>query len=168
MSATDTLDTADTRQALAEAGKYLTFRLGGETYGLPILSVREINRLVDATEVPDAPSDVRGVINLRGRVIPLLDLRSRFRLDATADTENTCTIIIEGPTGLVGIVVDEVQEVIEFDGADIAATPVIVDGGHGYVAGMAKRDETVTLLLDTTKLVDGIGGAETVPAAEPA
>ena len=163
---TETADRTDTGAARAEAGKYLTFGLGAEAYGLPILSVREINRLIDATEVPDAPPAMRGVINLRGRVIPLLDLRVRFGLPPADATESTCTIIIEATTGLVGMVVDDVREVVEFEAAAISPTPPAVDSANRYIAGVAQRDEAITLLLDPAHLVGGIGVPEIAAATD--
>jgi purine-binding chemotaxis protein CheW len=105
----------------ALAGKYLTFRLAAEEYGLEILKVQEIIGIMKVTRVPRAPAFVRGVINLRGKVIPVVDLRLKFSLEGQADTEKTCVIVVqvahgEGARVIMGIIVDEVSEVLNITG----------------------------------------------------
>jgi purine-binding chemotaxis protein CheW len=143
----------------ALAGKYLTFQLGGEEYGLEILKVREIIGMLDVTFVPQTEPFVRGVINLRGKVIPVIDLRSKFGLEHRDDDERTCTIVVEvtSPSGqrmLMGLVVDQVREVVNVRGEDIEPTPSF--GSHmdtEYILGMAKVDSGVKILLAIDRVV---------------
>jgi purine-binding chemotaxis protein CheW len=153
--------TAVNEQAGTEAtreGKYLTFSLAGEEYGIGILKVREIIGMMTVTPVPQTPEFVKGVINLRGKVIPVIDLRVRFGLDAASYTERTCIIVVEihGETGSVpmGIVVDAVSEVLNIRGADIENTPTFgVKLNTDFILGMAKTDGGVKILLDIDKVL---------------
>jgi purine-binding chemotaxis protein CheW len=139
------------------AEKCLSFRLGEETYGIAILKVQEIIGMMQITRVPCVPEFVRGVINLRGRVIPVTDLRVRFKFP-NEDTELTCIIVVEvaGPTGSVtlGVVVDEVSEVIDIPADQLEAVP---DFGTAvdtrFLRGMGKRDQQVVLLLDIDEIL---------------
>ena len=152
---------AMTEPAMTEAareGKYLTFSLAGEEYGIGILKVREIIGMMSVTPVPQTPEFVKGVINLRGKVIPVIDLRLRFCLEATAYTERTCIIVVEiqGETGALpmGIVVDAVSEVLNIRGADIENTPTFgVKLNTDFILGMAKTDGGVKILLDIDKVL---------------
>ncbi len=146
--------------ALTErAGKYLTFQLKGEVYGLEILKVQEIIGLMKVTRVPRAPEFVRGVINLRGKVIPVVDLRLKFGLEATADTEKTCIIVVQvaQPAGgkvTMGIIVDEVSEVLNIAGDQIEPAPefgAAVD--TAFILGMGKVAQKVVMLLDVDKVL---------------
>lgn len=147
--------------ARAEAtreGKYLTFSLASEEYGIGILKVREIIGMMSITPVPQTPEFVKGVINLRGKVIPVIDLRLRFGLDATSYTERTCIIVVEihGESGSVpmGIVVDAVSEVLNIRGADIENTPTFgVKLNTDFILGMAKTEGGVKILLDIDKVL---------------
>jgi purine-binding chemotaxis protein CheW len=140
------------------AGKYLTFALEDEEYGLEILKVREIMGVMDVTHVPQTMPFVLGVINLRGKVIPVLDLRLKFGLEYREPDERTCTIVVEvvGPTGnrlLMGIVVDQVREVVTVRGEDIDLTPSFgVDLDTNYILGLAKVDDKVKILLDIDRI----------------
>jgi len=153
--------TAMTEQAGTEAtreGKYLTFSLAVEEYGIGILKVREIIGMMTVTPVPQTPEFVKGVINLRGKVIPVIDLRVRFGLDAASYTERTCIIVVEihGETGSVpmGIVVDAVSEVLNIRGADIENTPTFgVKLNTDFILGMAKTEGGVKILLDIDKVL---------------
>ena len=115
------------RALLDKEGKYLTFALAHEEYGLEILKVREIIGYMDITAVPQTPHHVKGVINLRGQVIPVIDLRAKFGMETTEVTEETCIIVVEiAQDGLefsTGIVVDHVQEVLDIAGEDIEEAP---------------------------------------------
>ncbi len=139
-------------------GKYLTFRLGNEEYGIPILKVREINGLLDITPIPRMPPAVRGVINLRGKVIPIVDLRRKFGLEQVPDTNRTCIIVVEASTvaqmSLVGILVDTVSEVVniaegEIDRALAFGAKVDV----AFILGAAKVKGGVKVLLDVDQLI---------------
>jgi purine-binding chemotaxis protein CheW len=144
------------------AGKYLTFTLGHESYGIEVLKVREIIRQTNITAVPQMPAHVRGVINLRGKIIPVIDLRLKFGFAEAATTEQTCIIVVQvklpdGKASQMGLVVDGVEEVANIAGADIEETPDF--GGQictDYILGMAKVKNAVKALLD----IDGVVGAD--------
>jgi purine-binding chemotaxis protein CheW len=142
-------------------GKYLTFSLAGEEYGIGILKIREIIGMMPITSVPETPHFVKGVINLRGKVIPVIDLRLRFGMSESAYTERTCIIVVEirGAAGLlqVGIVVDAVSEVLNIKAEEIEDTPAFgVRLNTDYILGMAKIGKGVKLLLD----IDRVLGAD--------
>ena len=138
--------------------KYLTFSLAKEEYGIGILKIKEIIGLMPITPVPRTPEFVKGVINLRGKVIPVIDLRLRFGLHAEDYTDRTCIVVVEirGASTVVeiGIVVDSVSEVLNITPADIEPSPVF--GGDietDYIAGMAKVDGRVKILLDIDRVL---------------
>ena len=134
----------------AKAGQYLTFVLKGRPYGLPIATVREINQVTDITPVPQTPEFVIGVINLRGKVIPVVDLRLKFSLEYTPYTRETCIIVIEGENGQIGMIVDQVSEVVEFAQDKIEPSPVLGDEMN-YVMGMGKIEDRVIILVDIVR-----------------
>jgi len=134
-------------------GKYLTFSLAGEEYGIGILKVKEIIGIMAITPVPQTPGYVKGVINLRGKIIPVIDLRAKFDMESSAYTERTCIIVVEISSGerkiMMGIVVDSVSEVLNIKTGEIADTPAF--GARldtAYILGMAKMDGGVKILLD--------------------
>ncbi len=141
-------------------GKYLTFILAKEEYGIGILKVKEIIGIMAVTAIPRTPAFVKGVINLRGKVIPVVDLRLKFEIEEMSYTERTCIIVVEiagerGPI-LVGIVVDAVSEVLSIKGNDIEDTPTL--GARldtDYILGMAKINGGVKILLDIDKVLGG-------------
>jgi purine-binding chemotaxis protein CheW len=139
-------------------GKYLTFTLANEDYGLEILKVREIIGLMDITAIPQTPAYVKGVINLRGKVIPVIDLRLKFGLPPMEYGERTCIIVVEVRTPAtsiqMGVVVDTVSEVLNINGADIEAAPSFgtrVD--TKYILGIAKARGAIKILLDIDQVV---------------
>jgi len=139
-------------------GKYLTFTMDKEEYGIGILKIKEIIGMMPITPVPRTPEHVKGVINLRGKVIPVVDLRLKFGMDAIDYTERTCTIVveIEGSTGTVmmGIVVDSVSEVLNIKGEDIEDTPTFGTRlDTDYILGMAKMEGGVKILLDIDRVL---------------
>lgn len=141
------------------AGKYLTFRIGGEEYGLEILRVREIIGLMDITPVPRTPTSIRGVINLRGRIIPVLNLRVKFDMPVVDDTDETCIIVVEanleGVATQMGIQVDNVCEVLDITSDEIEPTPSFGGGvNNDYILGIAKSKGTVTILLNIEKILN--------------
>ena len=154
------------------SGKYLTFILGGESYAIPVLKVREIIRLTRITTVPQMPDFIRGVINLRGKIIPVMDLRLRFGFAAAADVEQNCIVVVQvnnpaGQATAMGLVVDAVEEVAQLAAADIEETPdfgALVD--TEYILGMAKIKGAVKALLDIDKVIGGDTVADL--AANPA
>lgn len=145
---------------VAAAGKYLTFALAHEEYGLPVLKVREIIKMMDITGVPQVPEHIKGVINLRGKVIPVVDLRLKFGLAQEAYTERTCIIVaeveIDARRVMLGMIVDQVSEVLNISPEEIEATP---DFGErittDYMRGVAKIKGTVKILLDIDRVLAG-------------
>ena len=135
--------------ALAIPGQYLTFHLKQQCYGVPIGHVREINRFTEITPVPQTPSFVAGVMNLRGKVIPVVDLRVKFGLEIAKQTKNTCIIVIDSDSGHVGMIVDFVSGVIDLTSEQIEPTPEVGDAKKlRHVTGMAKVNATVLILID--------------------
>jgi len=133
----------------AKPGQYLTFLLKEQYYGVPIGTVREINRVCEITPVPQTPHYVVGVINLRGKVIPVIDLRLKFGVEDTAHTRQTCIIVIEGQNGQVGMIVDSVSEVLELKSEQIEPSPVLGDDAKlAFVIGMGKFDNRVIILIN--------------------
>lgn len=140
------------------AGKYLTFQLGREEFAIQVLKVREIMGVQDITAVPQTPSHVKGVINLRGKVVPVVDLRLKFRLPELEYTQRTCIIVVqvdfEGTSLMMGIVVDGVSEVLNLAGGDIEDTPEFGSGVvTPYILGMAKSKGKVKILLDIDQVL---------------
>jgi purine-binding chemotaxis protein CheW len=152
-------EAGESRRADTRLGKYLTFHLGQEEYGIQVLQVREIMGLQDITPVPQTPHYVRGVINLRGKVIPVLCLRAKFGLPGTEYTSRTCIIVAyirqQRNGGMqVGIVVDDVSEVLNILENEIEDTPDFGEGvGTPYILGMAKIKGKVKILLDIDQVV---------------
>jgi purine-binding chemotaxis protein CheW len=146
------------KSTLNKDGKYLTFTLSGEEYGISILKVKEIIGLMAITIVPRTPGYVKGVINLRGKVIPVVDLRLKFGMPAMAYTERTCIIVVEiradAANILLGIVVDAVSEVLNIKAGDIEETPNFGSRLQtDYILGMAKSGEGIKILLDIDRVL---------------
>lgn len=152
----------------ALAGKYLTFELGTEVYGLEILKVQEIIGMMRVTQVPRTPEFVRGVINLRGKVIPVVDLRLKFGLEGKEDTERTCIIVVEiaakNTSTTMGIIVDEVSEVLDIAAQQLEPSPSFgSEVDTAFILAMGKIGEKVVALLDIDKVLTG---AEIVQVAK--
>ena len=159
-STAERVKAADSQALLDKGGKYLTFVLKGEEYGLRILKVREIIGLMDITAVPQMPAYVAGVINLRGKVIPVVDLRLKFQMEHEEFTDQTCIIVVElaGERGetLVGILVDTVSEVLDIPGEDIEPAPEFAAGVNTeFILGIGKVKGAVKILLDIEKVLKG-------------
>ena len=142
------------------AGKYLTFKLDAEEFGLEILKVQEIIKMMEITKVPRTPPFVRGVINLRGKVIPVVDLRLKFDMEARNNTDKTCVIVVtvhrRSGSVVMGIIVDEVSEVLDVAGASIEPAPEF--GGAvdtSFILGMGKIGERVVTLMDVDRVLSG-------------
>jgi purine-binding chemotaxis protein CheW len=140
-------------------GKYLTFSLAGEEYGVGILKIREIIGLMAITTMPKTPDYVKGVINLRGKVIPVIDLRLKFGIEAMAYNDRTCIVVVEikgNDTKLsMGIVVDSVSEVLNIKGSEIEETPSFgAKLDTDYILGMAKSSSGVKILLDIDRVLN--------------
>lgn len=147
---------------------YLTFSVGTESYGLDIRTVTEIIGLQRITRVPDVPEYMRGVINLRGRVIPVVDVRARLRLAAQEYHDRTCIIVIEVHGAHVGLVVDSVSEVLTIGEQDVEPVPAGFGHENGFVSGLGKVGQDVKLILNAATLVDvgcNAGANQSVAAA---
>lgn len=137
-----------------QEGKFLTFILGEEEYGIEIRHVTEIIGIQSITEVPDMPAHVRGVINLRGKVIPVMDVRLRFGMPERPYDDRTCIVVINIDGQAVGLVVDRVSEVLDIPKDDIEPPPAVRKGEESrFIQGMGKVGEEVKILLDAHKLL---------------
>ena len=133
----------------AKAGQYLTFQLMAEQYGVAIETVREINRVAEITPVPKTPDFVKGVMNLRGKIIPVVDLRVKFGMPPQGYTRDTCIIVIDAAIGQVGMIVDSVKEVIDLEDAQIEPPPMLGnEKALAFIRGMGKLDSRVIIMVD--------------------
>jgi purine-binding chemotaxis protein CheW len=152
--------TQEVNETSNKQGKYLTFALGPEEYGLEILKVREIIGYMEITAVPQTPHEVRGVINLRGQVIPVVDLRAKFGMESAEVTDETCIIVVEisqaNRNFSTGIVVDHVQEVLDIASQDIEEAPQFGEAvDTNFILGMGKIGDSVKILLDIDQVLAG-------------
>lgn len=148
----------ESTQTSVREGKYLTFSLAEEEFGIGILKIKEIIGMLPITSVPQTPDFVKGVINLRGKVIPVIDLRLRFGVEEIDYSERTCIIVVEversNNTVLIGVVVDAVSEVLNIKDADIEETPAFgAKLDTEYILGMAKMEGSVKILLDIDQVL---------------
>ncbi|MBX7080977.1 MAG: chemotaxis protein CheW [Nannocystaceae bacterium] len=149
-----TTEVTDDREE-SQDGKFLTFLIDGESYGLDIRHVTEIIGMHDITRVPDVPAYVRGIINLRGKVIPVMDVRARFGMAGRDYDARTCIVVIHVRDTEIGLVVDTVSEVIDIPETDIEPPPSIGQVCGGFMSGVGKVGDHVKLLLDAHKLLYG-------------
>lgn len=150
--------TETSRKRMAQEGKYLTFSLADEEYGIGILKVKEIIGMMSVTSVPQTPVFIKGVINLRGKVIPVVDLRLKFGMEESAYTERTCIIVVEVTNRRgriqIGIIVDGVSEVLNIRAGDIEETPTFgTSFDSDFILGMAKTEGSVKILLDIDRIL---------------
>jgi len=132
-----------------------SFKIGSEEFGIDILKVQEINRMVEITRLPQAPDYVEGVINLRGKVIPIVDLRKRFGLDVKEHDKNTRIVVVDISGHVTGMVVDSVSEVLRLPTNTIEPPPEIVTGVDSqFIRGVAKLDDRLLIFLDLSKIID--------------
>lgn len=137
-----------------KGGKFLSFFLGEEEYAIEILKVQEIIGLMPITPVPRMPEYIRGVLNLRGKIVPIMDIRLRFGLTEVEDTDETCVIVVQEGNYLMGVLVDRVSEVADIKGEQIEEVPSFgVTGNSEYLAGIGKVKESVKMILDVHKVV---------------
>ena len=141
-----------------EGGKFLTFLMANEKYGLEILKVREIMGMMDVTSIPTTPAFIRGVINLRGKVIPVVDLRLKFGIEAKEDTQRTCIIVVHlthtAQEMTMGIIVDEVSDVLDIDRNQIEPPPSFgANIRTDFILGMGKVDQKVMTMLDIDRVL---------------
>ncbi len=148
-----------------QKGKFLTFSVGKEAYGIEIKHVTEIIGIQEVTEVPELPNYVKGIINLRGKIIPVIDVRLRFKKDSKEYNDRTCIVVIDIKEISVGLIVDNVAEVINIEEDNIVLPPDVKTGFHNkYVRGISKIGNNVKLLIDCDKLLneDGFEGFNAV------
>ncbi len=151
-------ETTEKNDLKSLSGKYLTFKLSNETYGIEILKVQEIIGLMSITSIPRTPDFVRGVINLRGKVIPVVELRKKFNMETVEDTDHTCIIVVqvmgtEGPITM-GILVDEVSEVVDITENQLEPPPSFgTNVDTAFILAMGKLRDTVVILLDIDKVL---------------
>ncbi len=159
MPAAPSLPAVVSESASARPGKYLTFQVGAEHYGIAVERTREIIRVSTITNVPQMPEHVKGVINLRGRIVPVVDLRIRFGITQPEQHERTCIIVVQigearGGVGVLGLMVDAVDEVATLTAGDIEPPPEFVSRQDtGHITGMAKIKGTLQTLLDLDRLL---------------
>jgi purine-binding chemotaxis protein CheW len=150
------------------------FQVGNETYGVPITALHEIVRVPEITAVPDAPEYMEGVINLRGKIVSVIDLRKRFGIKETGLSRRNRILVVEFNGRLSGLIVDAASEVLKISASDIEPPPAVLqEGGMSCVTGLGKYRGRLIMLLDTTKLLEfgsaksQKAAAETKPAATP-
>lgn len=137
-----------------EGGKFLTFFLGQEEYAIEILKVQEIIGLMDITPVPKMPRYIRGVLNLRGTIVPVMNLRTRFNLQEVEDTDETCIIVVQEEDYLMGVLVDKVSEVVDIKTTDIEDVPSLRAGQQNeYLAGLGKVKDSVKMIVEVHKVL---------------
>lgn len=137
-----------------QKGKFLTFYLGEEGYGIDILYVTEIIGIQPITIVPELPEFIKGIINLRGKIIPVMDARLKFKKEPREYNDRTCIIVIDIEQLSIGIIVDGVSEVLNISDDNIVPPPNLNFSGRKYIKGVGKSDEKITLILDCEKLLD--------------
>ncbi len=136
-----------------QKGKYLTFRLAKEDYGIEIRNVTEIIGIQKITEIPELPDYIKGVINLRGKVIPVMDVRLRFSLPARDYDERTCIVVVDIDDKSVGLVVDQVNEVADIPDENIEPPPRTRRESGRFIQGLGKMEKEVKILLDVNRLL---------------
>lgn len=137
-----------------QKGKFLTFSLGEEYYGIDIMYVTEIVGIQPITVVPEMPDFIKGIINLRGKIIPVMDVRIKFRKEEKEYNDRTCIIVIDVQELSIGIIVDAVSEVLNIDDENIVPPPNMNASGRKYIKSVGKSDKNVILILDCEKLLD--------------
>jgi len=160
------MSSANLEEKLSDELQLVSFNLGDEEFGIDILKVQEINRMLTVTRVPNAPPFVDGVINLRGKVIPIIDLRGRFSMDRKEHDKNTRIVVVELGGKVVGFIVDAVKEVLRIPRQVTEAPPSIVASvDEEYITGVAKLEDRLLILLDLEKVVHAGTLSEVAEAA---
>ena len=145
---------AGKKESSTYEGQFLTFTLNNEEYGIEILKVREIIGVMDITTVPQTPEFMKGVINLRGTVIPVVDLRLKFSMPEEEHTQETCVIVVETNSSQVGIMVDSVSEVLNIQNGEIEETPSFGQGiDTDFIMGLGKVKERIIILLNIEQIL---------------
>lgn len=153
---TETLSmSTSSNEAIHDELQLVSFNIGSEEFGVDILKVQEINRMVDITKVPQAPDYVEGVINLRGKVIPIVDLRKRFNLEIKEQDKNTRIVVVDIGGTIMGMIVDAVSEVLRLPANTIEPAPDIVTGINAkYIKGVAKLEDRLLIFLELSKVIN--------------
>ncbi len=136
-----------------QQGRYLTFLVDGEALGLEIGYVKEIIGIQPIARLPDSPAYVKGIINLRGKIIPVIDMRLKFHKQPEEYTDRTCVIVVDTGERIAGLIVDQVTEVLRIEQSNIVPPPQEATGASGYIKGIGKAEGQVKLLLDTEMLL---------------
>lgn len=145
---------SDESTRIIEGGKFLSFFLGDEEYAIEILKVQEIIGLMAITPIPKMPEYIRGVLNLRGKIVPVMDLRMRFNLNSIDDTEETCIIVLQEDKYQMGVVVDKVSEVADIDSGMIEEVPSVgVNGKSKFLSGIGKVKDSVRMIVDVHEVL---------------
>lgn len=137
-----------------QKGKFLTFTLGNELYGIDIIYVTEIVGIQPITQVPEMPDFIKGIINLRGTIIPVMDARLKFKKEPKEYNDRTCIIVIDVLELAIGVIVDAVSEVLNISDEDIVPPPNLTTSGRKYIKSVGKSGDDVTLILDCEKLLN--------------
>ena len=149
-------NTGEQSQQTMDIRRMVTFTAGTEEFGVPILAVREIVRMMEITIVPNSPPDVEGIVNLRGKVIPVVDLRRRFRMENADKADEQRIIVLELGEHTVGFTVDTVGQVLSADSDQIEHPPTVSSGNSAaFIDGIVKLDDRLVILLDPNKLISG-------------
>ncbi|MCC6284952.1 MAG: purine-binding chemotaxis protein CheW [Phycisphaerales bacterium] len=152
---TQTAVVASNARSTEEQLQLVTFQVAGEEFAVDILAVQEINRMMSLTRVPQSPPEIEGVINLRGKIIPVLDLRSRFGLPRSDRNEHNRIIVVEVHGRVIGFIVDRVHEVLRIDGSIVEPAPQMVCSlDSDFILGVGKLNDRLLILLDLVKLFD--------------
>lgn len=153
MADTTTQDLAEQEED-TQKGKFLTFLLGNEFYGIEIKHVTEIIGIQTITEIPELPDYIKGIINLRGKIIPVMDVRARFKKPLKEYNDRTCVIVIDISNISIGLIVDSVSEVLPIPDEEIVPPPEVNNGRNRYIKGIGKVGNEVKLLIDCDKLLE--------------
>lgn len=149
----DNLENLALEEEDTQKGKYLTFLLGSEFYGIEIKYVTEIIGIQPITEIPELPEYIKGIINLRGKIIPVMDVRLRFKKPAKEYNDRTCVIVVDIKDISVGLIVDSVSEVLSIEDEEIVSPPDVKKGGNKYIKAIGKVGDEIKLILDCDKLL---------------
>ncbi len=147
-------DLFDDDEEDTQRDRYFTFQVGAEEYGIEIMHVLEVVGLQKITEVPDMPDFVKGVINLRGQVIPIMDVRTRFGMKTVEYDDRTCVLVVNMQGQQIGLIVDKVSDVLDIPAGQVQPPPKVSNRpGSRYISGLGKVEEEVKILLDVQKLL---------------
>lgn len=160
---------ANEQDKLDDLIQLVSFKLGHEEFGIDIHTVQEINRMLEITKIPQAPYYCEGVINLRGKVIPVIDLRKKFAMEVEEWTKNTRILVVEEGDNVVGVIVDAVEEVLRIPKSTIEPAPDIVSSvSSNYINGVAKLDERLLIFLNVARIINDVNAEVNMTEETPA